>query len=354
MRFFPPLLVLSLFIAVCTVSCSRTYKTVPYQSSSTEDFVLDSYKIRQGKFSILEMEGNLPAKLDPKTLEEYIDVVANDDILLIVLYHPSRKDLMEEVGLISSDIGYQVVDGKIELPDLGPVEVAGLPLEEARRKVEEKYRQEIPDVQIYMVYKARLMKKVELAGMVSRSDIPVDGKLRLFDLLAKVKIPNDANLFKSYLVRDGTLLPVDMRKLLHEGDMGQNVVMHGGDKVFIAAADAAHVMLMGEVGSPRIVAAPRGYLSLRDAIVQAGGILFTGNKRRIQVIRGNIANPKIYTLNWDEIVNIPNHSLLVMTGDTVYVTSKPITEWNRFIDQLLPSFGGVVALKATYNTLGGR
>jgi polysaccharide export outer membrane protein len=30
-----------------------------------------------------------------------------------------------------------------------------------------------------------------------------------------------------------------------------------------------------------------------------------------------------------------------MPGDIVYVASKPITEWNRFISQLLPSFTGL-------------
>jgi polysaccharide export outer membrane protein len=29
-----------------------------------------------------------------------------------------------------------------------------------------------------------------------------------------------------------------------------------------------------------------------------------------------------------------------MPGDIVYVAAKPITEWNRFISQLLPLFGG--------------
>jgi len=32
-----------------------------------------------------------------------------------------------------------------------------------------------------------------------------------------------------------------------------------------------------------------------------------------------------------------------MPGDTVYVSEKPITTWNRFIDQLLPSVSGIEA-----------
>ena len=78
-------------------------------------------------------------------------------------------------------------------------------------------------------------------------------------------------------------------------------------------------------------------MSLREALVHAGGIPFTGNKQHIQVIRGNLQCPKIYLLAWQHIIHLPNDSLLLMPGDTVYVTATPITEWNRFISQLLPS-----------------
>ena len=37
-----------------------------------------------------------------------------------------------------------------------------------------------------------------------------------------------------------------------------------------------------------------------------------------------------------------------MPGDTVYVSEKPITQWNRFIDQLLPSCVGVVNAFGVY------
>ena len=130
--------------------------------------------------------------------------------------------------------------------------------------------------------------------------------------------------------------------------MCQNIVMRGGDRIFIANPNDTTVMVMGEVGSPRAVNLPYGFMSLREALVSAGGIPFTGNRDSIQVIRGNLQNPKIYVLSWDHIIHLPNDSLLLMPGDTVYVTEKPITQWNRFIDQLLPSCLGVQTAYGTY------
>ncbi|EKE08173.1 MAG: hypothetical protein ACD_17C00305G0001 [uncultured bacterium] len=178
-------------------------------------------------------------------------------------------------------------------------------------------------------------------GLTGTSSIPVNGKLRLFDLLSMARIPVDANLFKSYVLRGGHPLPIDMTRLIKNGDMSQNIVMRGGDKVYIAEASASTLMVMGEVGRDRTIALPNGCMSLRQALAEAGGIPYTGDKSYIQVIRGNICQPKIYTLNWQHVIHLPNDSLLLMPGDIVYVCAKPITEWNRFISQLLPSFTGV-------------
>ena len=45
---------------------------------------------------------------------------------------------------------------------------------------------------------------------------------------------SNANLFMSYVIREGRPLPIDLYKLMNEGDMDQNIVMRGGDKIFIA------------------------------------------------------------------------------------------------------------------------
>jgi len=309
-----------------------------YAIMGADEFVIDSYIIRQGKFAILAMEGTEVEEISCDAMEEYKDVIAEDDILNIVIYHPKRRDLMESIQFINNTVGgFRVLNGQVDLPDIPPVTVEGLTLDEARFRLQDAFREQIQDVEVFVTYKDRLKRKVEITGMVLQANVPVDGKMRLYDVIANAHIPPDANLFLSYVVRDGCPMAVDLYKLINEGDMSQNIVMRGGDKIFIANKSDSSVMVMGEVNVPKPVHLPYGFMSLREALVHAGGIPYTGDKHKIQVIRGNLECPKIYILAWEHIIHLPNDSLLLIPGDTVYVSAKPITEWNRFISQLLPS-----------------
>lgn len=331
-------LILLLALASCNAPC------YDYAVMGADEFVIDSYLIRQGKFSILNMEGKEVNPLPCDAMDEYRDLIAEDDILNIVVYHPSRKDLMDSIQFVNASVGgFRVYQSCVDLPDIPPIAVVGLTLEEARRKLQGAFREQINDVEVFVTYRDRLTRKVELTGMVATPTVPVDGKIRLYEVIAKAHIPPDANLFMSYVIRNGSPLPIDLHQLINEGDMSQNIVMRGGDKIFIANPADSTVMLMGELREPRAVNLPYGFISLREALVQAGGIPYTGDRHHIQVIRGNLPCPKIYVLAWEHIIHLPNDSLLLMPGDTVYITETPITQWNRFIEQLLPSFNGVTA-----------
>lgn len=322
------------------VGCSNT----PFKGSEVvgaDEFVMDSYKIKEGKFSIMEMEGHPFLTLNPDLLEEYTDTVEDGDVLKVALFHPVRGDLSGAVQSIGSQIGYKVTDGMIRLPDIDPIAVQGMKLSDARETIQEAYDKEIDGVEVFIAFEKRFEKKIELAGLVSLSTIPVNGKKRLFEVLSEAKVPPNANLFKSYLVREGSPVPVDMHRLLKEGDMSQNVVMRGGDKIYIAEEGASSIMVMGEVRKEGVFDLPSGFMSLRQALALAGGIPYTGDKGVIQVIRGNVLRPKIYTLNWKHVIRLPTSSMLLMPGDIVYVAATPITEWNRFIQQIFPTLTGI-------------
>jgi len=340
------LIIFTLLLNSCTKPCHD------YSVMGCDEFVIDSYKINQGKFAILEMEGIEVEELPEEAMDEYQDMIAENDILNITVYHPSRKDLMEAIQFINGAMGgFKVTYGKLSLPDIEPVDVLDLTLEQARAKLTAAYQEQIQHTEVFVSYRDRLDKKVELTGLVETATVPVDGKIRLYEVIAKAHIPPHANFFMSYVLRDGMPLSVDLHQLINKGDMCQNIVMRGGDKIFIAKAEDSAVMLMGEVRHPRAVNLYYGSMSLREALVQAGGIPFTGDQHHIQIIRGNLKCPKIYVLSWEHIIHLPNDSLLLMPGDTVYVTEKPITQWNRFIEQLLPSFNGMLVGYEAYKII---
>ena len=185
------------------------------------------------------MEGKDFEDLSASLLEDYKDTIHEGDVLQIAVYHPSRSDIVNSVQSIGNTVGFRVIEGKILLPDLETIEVEGLTLEEARKRIQEKYNLEIRDVQVFLTYRDRIERKVELAGLVQTSSVPVDGRIRLFEVLSVAKVPSSANFFKSYVIRDNHLLPVDLYKLIKEGDMSQNIVMKGGDKVYVADTGAS-------------------------------------------------------------------------------------------------------------------
>lgn len=337
------ILCLSFFLASCCRPCCG------YNVVGADEFVIDSYQIKQGKLSILEMTGVPIGELPCDAMEEYNDTIDEDDILDIALYHPTRRELQEAFEHINSTVGgFRIRNGHVDLPDIPPVKLAGLSINEAQDKLKYEIQRHYQDAEIFINYKERLKNKVELVGNVEAAILPIDGKIRLYEVIATAKIRPDANLFMSYVVRNGCQLPIDLHRLINLGDMSYNIVMRPGDKIFIANPSDAFVVVMGEVGCPVAVNVPYGYITLPEALVSASGIPFTGNKRNIQIIRGDFTCPKIYCVCWDHIIHLPNSSMLLIPGDTVYVSEKPITQWNRFISQLFPTLAGVRELHGTY------
>lgn len=334
-----------LLVALACSSCSTSMVSVK-NSLGVEEFIMDSYKIKEGKFSIMAMEDTLQVEpVDEAMMEPFTETITNGDRLAIHVSHPDRADIASLVEKINNSIGYEVVEGFVNLPDLAPIHVEGLSISQAKQVILKAYHQELQGVQVFLSITDSTPRCVELIGLTSVSSVNIDGTTRLFEVLSKAKIPTGVNYFKSYLVREGKMLHIDFYKLVTQGDMSQNIVMHAGDKIFIADGSASSMMVLGEVNRPRIIDLPTGSMPLVKALAMAGGIPFTGNTEYIQVVRGNISSPKVYTLSWDHIVQLPERSMLLMPGDIVLVAAMPITQWNRFFLQVFPTISGVELLR---------
>ena len=167
------------FAALATLACLlfQGCSNPPYRGNDlygADEFVIDSYQIKQGKFSILAMEGKVSSPVSKELLIPKADVIESGDILNVALFHPTRKDICDAVSQIGNTVGFIVREGKVTLPDLDPVEVKGLSLEEARIRIQSAYLKEIQEIEVFLSYKDRLEKRVELAGLVEVPSIPID------------------------------------------------------------------------------------------------------------------------------------------------------------------------------------
>lgn len=311
------LCLLLLFAAGCT---PPVYEQTTY---GLDDFIADSAS-----------QGNC-TQLEPFQEIKEEQIIEGDE-LSIALYNPSRKDHVQSLKSLNQSIGFQVREGKVVFPHLGEIEVEGLTLPEIRDKAQCLYREQFSDGQIFINFKKKKERFVQIIGG-RKGKVSVDGSTRLNEVLAKAGVSPSANLFKSHVVRNGEILPIDFYRLIHEGDPSQNIVMREGDQIFLAACSDASILVTGEIPKSIVVPVPYGTIPLREALAIAGGIPFTGDKCCIGIIRGGVERPKVYCLNWRELGNVSNQSLLLMPGDVVVISETHLVQWNRFIDQLQPS-----------------
>lgn len=324
---------LLVFILSLLSSCvAPVYENTTY---GIEEFKHDSKQIGQGKLAILALEENKTFNPpDPYHLCD--EIVIDGDELSITLHCPSRPDRVESMEVINVRTGFCVSNGTICLPHLSPILISECTLHQVQEAIESAYREQIPCARVFVNFKKKRDRIVHIIG-AGHPTVIVNGQTRLSEVLAKARLSPYANLFKSYVMRRGEQLPLDLYQIVHRGDESQNIVMQGGDQIFIANIFDASIMVTGEVGSSIVIPVPYGFISLREALGVAGGVPFTGNKNCIQVIRGHLIRPKIYSLSWKEMSCVSNQSLLLMPGDIVVVSERPITQWNHFINQLQPS-----------------
>jgi polysaccharide biosynthesis/export protein len=151
-----------------------------------------------------------------------------------------------------------------------------------------------------------------------------------------------ADLKHSFIVRDGSMLPVDFYTLLREGDMGQNVYLKNGDYIYLPSALSQQIYVLGAVNKPRAV----GFMdqvTLVSVIASAFDVLPNAHTRRILVIRGRFTAPEVAVVDYDAIRRGAAPDIPLEPGDIVWVPEAPWTNLARYTRIVLDTFVRTVA-----------
>jgi len=239
-------------------------------------------------------------------------------------------------------------DGTIYYPFVGSVRAAGRTVVELRAELAEKLASYIESPQLevriadYRSQRFFMAGSVEQPGTFPITDVPIT-LVEAINLAGG--LTDNADVFDVRLTRGEATTVTPLYNILYEGDLTANVRLQHGDVVHVAPNELRQVFVLGEVVQPQTLPMTNRPLSLTQALSNAGGIQEArADGRGVYVIRQSEYDDVIdvFQLDVSEAWALAlGDQFMLQQRDVVYVTAAPITRWNRWVSNVLPSLQGL-------------
>ncbi len=235
-------------------------------------------------------------------------------------------------------------DGRVELPEAGPIEVSGLTLADAKERIRAALAVSFRDLSHFNVVLKEHRLLISVLGYVKQPgevDLPNGANVQMA-VNAAGGLTQGAQLDHMQVRRGGQTITFDYKKYLDTGDAKLLPPLRPLDEIFVpaspltgnvqidfdahtlaAAGDAAEdrsaVRVFGEVNSPGSFAYRQGVTAV-DALLRAGGVTRFAGVEQIRIIAGNtprIFNLKAYLDSGNQSMNEP-----LAPGTTIFVPKE--------------------------------
>jgi protein involved in polysaccharide export with SLBB domain len=223
-------------------------------------------------------------------------------------------------------------DGNIRYPNIGPIKVAGLSIDEVKSKLTSALAKIYPGLKagntnLQITLGQIRSIRVNLIGEVSKpGTYTVSSLSTIANALYAAGGPTKIGSYRKIeLVRNGkTIANFDLYDYLLKGDLTQNKVLQDDDVIKVASY-TARVELRGAVKRSAIYEVDNAD-KLTDLINYAGGLSDNANKGFIRITRFGKQEKEIFTIKAEEA-----KTFALQTGDKVLVDSLSNIFKNRVV-----------------------
>ncbi len=230
--------------------------------------------------------------------------------------------------------GFRVApDGTISYLQAQNINVNGLTLDEARIQIENGLRGHFKSPRVIITPQEVGSKRFTILGKVVRKGVvTLERPITLVEAVANAggietglferKTVELADLDRSFITRRGKHLPVDFRKLFHEGDMSQNLEVEPNDFIFIASTISNDYYVLGAVATQGVQGMTND-ASVVAAISRRGGFTDLAYTDKVLVIRGSFSNPETHVVSVKDILAAKATDFKIQPKDIIYVADHP-------------------------------
>jgi len=290
--------------------------------------------------------------MDEKAKKELLDSkdapykFNNGDRLLITVFgHPEFSTPNGAGG--ESEKTLVDTDGMIQLPRIGTIHAAGLTALELKKIVVDKLKYYLIDPKVIVSVAHFRGLKYFLLGEFNNPGVKVSttplSLIEVLSLANGVKL-DTANLRGTYIIRNNKKLPVNLYRLLKEGDMSQNIMLKNRDTIFVTDNTNETAYVIGEVaGQPygRTVKFKNGQLTVLQVISDVG---YSANQdeygtlANVHIIRSEPDRVEHFVINVEDVLHGKALSFYLVPGDVVYIPKSDIGSFNMLTKKIAPIF----------------
>lgn len=265
------------------------------------------------------------------------------DVVAITVYrHPELS--IPQGGANTTNGGVAINnDGTVDLSLVGNVALGGLTVAQAQQKLQQEFGRYLQQADVAVQLVSPKSLRYYLLGDFAQPGVKIsDRQLNLLDALSlggSLNIAN-ADLFQAYVSEGNQKLPVDLRALLVDGDMSQNIMLNPGATIVIPPAGDEKAFVFGSVTKPGAIDFEGGGLSLLGALSEAGMDLnsySSAELSQVRIIRSHGAGADFIVVDARKILQGQAMPFALQPGDIVFVAPTMVATWNQALNQLLPS-----------------